>query len=84
MVIPNACTPLAADSRLVHHCLLRLQNGPFSLSTLVTMPRFEDIRLLRATYLRGPSIWTYRPALEVWNQYRFFMLSANVWHAQSR
>ncbi|WP_024539041.1 cyanophycin synthetase [Comamonas badia] len=30
------------------------------------MPRFEDIRLLRATYLRGPSIWTYRPALEVW------------------
>ena len=30
------------------------------------MPRFEDIKLLRATYLRGPSIWTYRPALEVW------------------
>jgi len=30
------------------------------------MPRFEDIQLLRATYLRGPSIWTYRPPLEVW------------------
>jgi cyanophycin synthetase len=30
------------------------------------MPPFEDIRLLRATYLRGPSVWTYRPILEVW------------------
>ncbi len=27
---------------------------------------FDDIRLLRTTYLRGPSIWTYRPVLEVW------------------
>lgn len=26
----------------------------------------NDIRLLRITYLRGPNIWTYRPALEVW------------------
>ncbi len=25
-----------------------------------------DIRLLRINYLRGPNIWTYRPALEVW------------------
>ena len=27
---------------------------------------FDDIRLLRIQYLRGPNIWTYRPALEVW------------------
>ncbi|MEO7128436.1 MAG: cyanophycin synthetase [Rhodoferax sp.] len=26
----------------------------------------DDIKLLRITYLRGPNIWTYRPALEVW------------------
>lgn len=30
------------------------------------MKTFEDIRLLRVTYLRGPNIWTYRPALETW------------------
>ncbi|MEB2347001.1 MAG: cyanophycin synthetase [Comamonadaceae bacterium] len=30
------------------------------------MPRFDAIELLRTTYLRGPSIWTYRPVLEVW------------------
>ncbi|MDR2852119.1 MAG: cyanophycin synthetase [Burkholderiaceae bacterium] len=30
------------------------------------MPRFDDIRLLRIRYLRGPNIWTYRPVLEVW------------------
>ncbi|WP_313081626.1 cyanophycin synthetase [Pulveribacter sp.] len=30
------------------------------------MAIFEDIRLLRTTYLRGPSVWTYRPILEVW------------------
>ncbi|MEO7243372.1 MAG: cyanophycin synthetase [Variovorax sp.] len=27
---------------------------------------FDDIRLLRINYLRGPNIWTYRPVLEVW------------------
>ena len=32
----------------------------------VCMTRFDDIRLLRINYLRGPSIWTYRPVLEVW------------------
>jgi cyanophycin synthetase len=26
----------------------------------------DDIQLLRINYLRGPNIWTYRPALEVW------------------
>ena len=26
----------------------------------------HDIRLLRIQYLRGPNIWTYRSALEVW------------------
>jgi cyanophycin synthetase len=26
----------------------------------------EDLRLLRVNHLRGPNIWTYRPALEVW------------------
>ena len=26
----------------------------------------NDIALLRINYLRGPNIWTYRPALEVW------------------
>lgn len=26
----------------------------------------NDIALLRITYLRGPNIWTYRPAMEVW------------------
>ena len=30
------------------------------------MTKFDDIRLLRVTYLRGPNIWTYRPALETW------------------
>ncbi|MFT4242994.1 MAG: cyanophycin synthetase [Acidovorax sp.] len=30
------------------------------------MPTFNDIRLLRINYLRGPNIWTYRPVLEVW------------------
>ncbi|MBK1713672.1 cyanophycin synthetase [Rubrivivax gelatinosus] len=30
------------------------------------MKTFDDIRLLRATYLRGPNLWTYRSALEVW------------------
>lgn len=26
----------------------------------------EDLRILRVHHLRGPNIWTYRPALEVW------------------
>ena len=30
------------------------------------MPPIKDIALLRINYLRGPNIWTYRPALEVW------------------
>lgn len=30
------------------------------------MATFNDIQLLRINYLRGPNIWTYRPALEVW------------------
>ena len=30
------------------------------------MAKFNDIQLLRTTYLRGPSVWTYRPVLEVW------------------
>ena len=30
------------------------------------MTIFDDIRLLRVTYLRGPNLWTYRSALEVW------------------
>jgi len=30
------------------------------------MKTFDDIRLLRITYLRGPNVWTYRPALETW------------------
>ena len=30
------------------------------------MPVFDDIRLLRVTFLRGPNLWTYRSALEVW------------------
>ncbi|MBX3606527.1 MAG: cyanophycin synthetase [Piscinibacter sp.] len=30
------------------------------------MTTFDDIRLLRVTYLRGPNLWTYRAALEVW------------------
>ncbi len=30
------------------------------------MATFKDIELLRTTYLRGPSVWTYRPVLEVW------------------
>lgn len=30
------------------------------------MTTFDDIRLLRVTYLRGPNLWTYRSALEVW------------------
>ncbi|WP_259652253.1 cyanophycin synthetase [Variovorax sp. UMC13] len=30
------------------------------------MTCFDDIRLLRTRYLRGPNLWTYRPVLEVW------------------
>ncbi|MBY0453814.1 MAG: cyanophycin synthetase [Burkholderiaceae bacterium] len=30
------------------------------------MAKFNDIQLLRINHLRGPNIWTYRPALEVW------------------
>lgn len=30
------------------------------------MSKKQDIQLLRVTYLRGPNVWTYRPALEVW------------------
>jgi len=30
------------------------------------MAKIKDIELLRINYLRGPNIWTYRPALEVW------------------
>lgn len=30
------------------------------------MAKIDDIQLLRINYLRGPNIWTYRPALEVW------------------
>ena len=30
------------------------------------MATFKDIQLLRTTYMRGPSVWTYRPVLEVW------------------
>ncbi len=30
------------------------------------MSKQDDIKLLRINYLRGPNIWTYRPALEVW------------------
>jgi cyanophycin synthetase len=30
------------------------------------MSKKNDIQLLRITHLRGPNIWTYRPALEVW------------------
>ncbi|MEP6588496.1 MAG: cyanophycin synthetase [Polaromonas sp.] len=30
------------------------------------MSKMDDIKLLRINYLRGPNIWTYRSALEVW------------------
>ncbi|MFT5591611.1 MAG: cyanophycin synthetase, partial [Bradyrhizobium sp.] len=30
------------------------------------MTQKKDIELLRVTHLRGPSIWTYRPCIEVW------------------
>ena len=30
------------------------------------MKKKDDIQLLRINYLRGPNVWTYRPALEVW------------------
>ena len=33
---------------------------------LTHMAKFNDIQLLRTTFLRGPSVWTYRPVLEVW------------------
>ena len=34
--------------------------------TTATTGQQADIQLLRINYLRGPNIWTYRPALEVW------------------
>ncbi len=30
------------------------------------MAKLNDIQLLRTNFLRGPSVWTYRPVLEVW------------------
>lgn len=30
------------------------------------MAKYNNIELLRTTFLRGPSVWTYRPVLEVW------------------
>ncbi|MBA4343582.1 MAG: cyanophycin synthetase [Methylibium sp.] len=30
------------------------------------MSRHDDIKLLQVNYLRGPNMWTYRPALETW------------------
>jgi cyanophycin synthetase len=30
------------------------------------MNKKNDIQLLRINYLRGPNLWTYRPALETW------------------
>jgi len=30
------------------------------------MDKKNDIQLLRINYLRGPNLWTYRPALETW------------------
>ena len=33
---------------------------------LPPMSKLDDIELQRINYLRGPNIWTYRPALEVW------------------
>ena len=30
------------------------------------MSKHDELKLLRINYLRGPNIWTYRPALEVW------------------
>src|SRR5574344_667428 len=36
---------------------------PLSPSPMAT---FKDIEILRTTFLRGPSVWTYRPVLEVW------------------
>ncbi len=42
-------------------------SGTSDLSGAPPAPRrFDDIRVLRANYLRGPNIWTYRPVLEVW------------------
>ncbi len=35
------------------------------MTTVLAGPK-ADIQLLRINYLRGPNIWTYRPALEVW------------------
>jgi cyanophycin synthetase len=37
-----------------------------AVSKPLNMSMKNDIKLLRITYLRGPNIWTYRPALEVW------------------
>jgi hypothetical protein len=31
-----------------------------------TMNKKNEIQLLRVNYLRGPNLWTYRPALETW------------------
>ena len=35
------------------------------MTTAAVAPK-ADIQLLRINYLRGPNIWTYRSALEVW------------------
>ena len=37
-----------------------------TVKNLPPMSKLDDIELLRINYLRGPNIWTYRPALEVW------------------
>ena len=46
--------------------LRRSESGSSFTLPLTDMAKFKDIQLLRTTYLRGPSVWTYRPVLEVW------------------
>lgn len=43
-----------------------LSGPPGAPEPLRNMAKIDDIQLLRINYLRGPNIWTYRPALEVW------------------
>ena len=45
---------------------MRADAPTVSLAEREKMSPKDDIKLLRITYLRGPNIWTYRPALEVW------------------
>ena len=55
---------LSAQCQSILGRILKILFSP--IYPLTDMAKLNDIQLLRTTFLRGPSVWTYRPVLEVW------------------